>query len=52
MALNSNENQLGRVIIKQIPKNNIKKYFLQLFSYLRIKPIYFIKIKHFLLWKR
>ena len=52
MALNSNKNKLGRAILKQIPNNSSKKYFLQLFSYLGIKPIYFIKIKQFIVRQR
>ncbi len=51
-ALNSNQIKLGRTILKQIPNNSFKKYFLQLFSYLRIKPIYFIKTKQLLVRKR
>jgi len=52
MALNNNKNKLGRTILKQIPNNSFKKYFLQLFSYLGIKPIYFIKIKQFLVRRK
>lgn len=43
-ALNNNKNKLGREILKQIPNKILKIYILQLFSYLRIKPIYFTKI--------
>jgi len=52
MALNNGKNNLGRKILKQIPNNSFKKCFLQLFSYLGIKPIYLIKIKQFLVRKR
>lgn len=51
-ALNNNKNKLGRAILKQIPNKFFKKSILQLFSYLRIKPIYFTKIIQFLLGKR
>ena len=43
---------MGRSILKEVPNNILKKNILQLFSYLRIKPIYFNKIIQFLLWKR
>ncbi|NHZ86774.1 MAG: glycosyltransferase [Planctomycetia bacterium] len=43
-AMNNNKNKLGRMILKQIPNKILKIYILQLFSYLRIKPIYFTKI--------
>ena len=52
MALNNGKNKLSRTILKQIPNNNFKKCFLKLFSYLGIKPIYFIKIKQFIVRKR
>lgn len=51
-ALNNNKNKLGRAILKQIPNKCFKKSILQLFSYLRIKPIYFTKIIQFLLGKK
>lgn len=51
-ALNNNKNKLGRTILKQIPNNVLKKSILLLFSYLRIKPIYFIKIKQLFSRKR
>lgn len=44
MALNNNKNKFGRTILKQIHNNFFRKTILQLFSYLRIKPIYFTKI--------
>ena len=52
LAFNNNKNKLGREILKQIPNNFYKKFILQLFSYLRIKPIYFNKMIHFILGKR
>jgi len=52
MALNNGKNNSGRKILKQIPNNSFKRNFLQLFSYLGIKPIYFIKIKQFIVRKR
>ena len=52
MALNNNKNKFGRTILKQIPNNIFKKSILQLFSYLKIKPIYFTKIKQLFSWKR
>jgi len=52
MALNNGKNNLGRTLLKQISNNSFKKYFLQLFSYLGIKPIYFIKIKQFIVRKK
>ncbi|MEE8479372.1 MAG: glycosyltransferase family 2 protein [Candidatus Neomarinimicrobiota bacterium] len=52
MALNNNKNKLGRAILKQIPNNYFKKSILQLFSYLKIKPMYVKKIKQFILRKR
>ena len=52
LAINNNKNKMGRSILKEVPNNYLKKYILQLFSYLRIKPIYFNKIIQFLLWKR
>jgi len=52
MALNSNKNKLGRTILKKIPNSSLKKYLLLLFSYLGIKPIYFTKIKQFLVRKK
>jgi glycosyltransferase involved in cell wall biosynthesis len=52
MALNNNKNKLGRAILKQIPNNSLKKSILQLFSYLKIKPIYFNKIIQFILRKK
>jgi 3-methyladenine DNA glycosylase AlkD len=45
MALNNDEYTLGRAILKQIPNKYIKKSILYLSIYLRIKPIYFTKIK-------
>jgi glycosyltransferase involved in cell wall biosynthesis len=52
LAFNNNKNTLGRSILKQVPNNLLKKYILQLFSYLRIKPIYFNRIIQFLLRKK
>ena len=52
VALNNNKNKLGRTILKQIPNKIFKKFILQLFSYLRIKPIYFTKIIIFFSRKR
>jgi len=52
LAFNNNKNKMGRSILKEVPNNFFKKIFLQLFSYLRIKPIYFNKLIQFLLWKR
>ena len=52
LAINNNKNKMGRSILKEVPNNFLKKYILQLFSYLRIKPIYFNKIIRFLLWKK
>jgi glycosyltransferase involved in cell wall biosynthesis len=52
LAINNNKNKMGRSILKEVPNNFLKKYILQLFSYLRIKPIYFNKIIQFLLWKK
>jgi len=52
MALNNGKNNLCRKILKQIPNNSFKRYFLQLFSYLGIKLIYFIKIKQFIVRQR
>ena len=49
LAFNNHKNKIGREILKQIPTNFYKIFILQLFSYLRIKPIYFNKIIHFLL---
>ena len=51
-ALNNGKNKLSRTILKQIPNNSFKKCFLLLFSYLGVKPIYFIKIKQFIVRKR
>ena len=52
LAFNNNKIKQGRLILKQVPNNIFKKFILQLFSYLRIKPIYFNKIIQFILWKR
>ncbi len=52
LAFNNGKNKIGRSILKQVSDNFLKKNILQLFSYLRIKPIYFNKIIQFLLWKR
>ena len=52
LAFNNNKNKLGREILKQIPNKFLKKSILQLFSYLRIKPIYFNNVLQFLLRKR
>ena len=52
VALNNNKNKLGRTILKQIPNKIFKKFILQLFSYLRIKPIYFTRIIIFFSRKR
>ncbi len=52
LAFNNRKNKLGRAILRQVPNRLLKKNILQLFSYLRIKPIYFNKLIKFLLWKR
>lgn len=52
MALNNNENELGRAILKQIPNKFFKKSILQIFSYLKIKPLYFNKFIQLFLRKR
>ena len=52
LALNNNQYKLGRELLKKVPNNSPKKHILQLFSYLKIKPIYFNKIIQFILRKR